>query len=361
MHIKKITTKNSYITIIMRKMLYFLILIFMAGCNNHNNFVFETKMSLKGDEVKINVVINPTELLIYDSLLLIKERNKSKKCLKIFNLNDFNLISNAVFLGKGPGEVANPASTVIDKDNGILWYSDWGKYKCFKFPIDSLLLNQDFRASESFMIKKGLMPIMNMFYYPPEYFGFSSFSAQKNLISIMDNTGEQIDSLGIPNKLFSDIWKEAGYSDNPFILHYNQDKNKIVVASRFKNLLAVINEKGNLIFQIQGNSIEDNHKKGNTPEKNYRAFYLIDTDDNYIYCLHVGGVYYEYDIKLNRGIINYPSSLLVFNWEGKGIYEIQLDHSLLYFAIDKARKRLIGSTMDFENGLVMYDLKKLYK
>ncbi len=341
----------------MKKLFYLFTLILINSCNSHDSFVFENKLSLKGDEISTNALINPTELIIHDSLLFIKELVKNRdKCLKILNLNDFSFISSVVFLGRGPGEVANPASSVIDIENNIIWYSDWGKYKCFRFPIDSLLVNENYRATQSFKIEKGLMPLMNMFYYPPGFFGFSSFNIQKSLVSFLNMNGEKIDSLNIPNKLFPDLWEGVGYSDNPIIIHYNSGKHKFVIAHRFKNLLSVIDAKGNTIFRLPGKpNISNNQKKLS------HSFYLIDSDDKYIYCLYVGGPFSEYDSSQDKVKLFYPTRLLVFDWEGVGKYDIRLDHPLLYFAIDKERKRIIGSTMDFENGLVQYSMEKLYE
>jgi len=338
-----------------KTILLFLLYISNAGCNFETKSRFENEANLKGHEVCVKSLLNPKSLLIHDSLIFIKERAISLKSLKIMHLDDFDLLSNAVILGKGPGELTNPASMVIDKNKNILWYSDWGKYKCFQFPIDSLLINPDYKPTESFMINRGFMPMMNMFYYPPRYFGFSNFIT-KDLVNFIDINGQIIDSLKIANKVFPNLWEDFGFSDNPLIVHYNFEKNKIVVANNNKNQLAVIDPDGYPAFRIEKKVIKSKPKKNNTTRGRYYSYFMIDSDDDYIYCLYVGGMDQIYNKETNSISLNYPTRLLVYNWEGIGVYDIHLDHPLKYFAIDKERKRLIGITKDFKNGLVLYDL-----
>ena len=84
----------------------FLLLVFgfLPGCHQEqNHFPFKEEISLTGVEAKVTGgILNPLNFIIFDSLLLIKEPPHTRKKLKILNLNDFSLISNAVWLGRGP-------------------------------------------------------------------------------------------------------------------------------------------------------------------------------------------------------------------------------------------------------------------
>jgi hypothetical protein len=96
--------------------------------------------------------------------------------------------------------MVNPASWVIDKENRVLRFFDWGKHSIFMFPIDSLVSNSDFYATDYVSLNRILIPMMNVFYHPSGNVGFSSFNLQHNLVSFIDKQGQVVDSLAIPNK-----------------------------------------------------------------------------------------------------------------------------------------------------------------
>jgi len=344
----------------MKLVLLILIASFITGCTNKKTQHQTKELSLKGIELKVNTILNPTRVTIFDSMLIVNEAHRTDKSIKILSLNNLKPISNAVCVGRGPGELSNPAGMVFDNENRIIWYSDWGKYKCFKFPIDSLVSNPDYKPKESFVIKKGIMPMMNKFFHQSGNIGYTSFNLQKNLVNFINTKGDQLDSMAIPNKIFSNLWEDLGISDNPITINYSSDKEMIVVASRHTDNIACIDEKGIPIFQIDKMGITDDPDRQKSSGSNYRSFYLIESDERFIYCLYVGGYMLTYDKELNRGVPNYPNRLLVFNWTGAAKYDIKLDHPLMSFSLDKKRKRIIGSTEDFENGLVAYDLSMLY-
>ncbi len=343
--------------------LFFLMFILFTGCNQEQtHFSFREEISLTGVEAKVKEVLNPESFIIFDSLLLIKEphfTSQTRKKLKILNLNDFSLISNAVWLGRGPGEMVNPASWVIDEEQRILMYSDWGKHRILMFPIDSLVSNPDFYASDYISWNKAYFPMMNVFYHPSGHIGFSSFNLQKNLVSFIDKQGQMVDSLAIPNKLERDFWENAGFSDNPLILHYNPYHNKIVVAARKEDFIAVIDEEGNPVFQLEGPAVTSESPTDMGTWKKYKTFYLIKSDQEFIYCLYRGGPMGFYDRELGRLKLNYPKTILVFDWQGSARFKINLCHELLYMTVDAERNRLIGRLREFENQLIIYDLSAL--
>ena len=196
----------------------------------------------------------------------------------------------------------------------------------------------------------------NVFYHPSGNVGFSSFNLQQNLVSFIDKQGQPVDSLAIPNKLNRDFWENAGISDNPLILHYNPYHKKIVVAARFENFIAVIDQQGNPVFKLEGAPL-----KSDGSWDKYESFYTIQSDQEFIYCLYTGGSIGAYDKELKRFKPNYPKKLFVFDWKGLARYEINLSHEVIFLKLDADRERLIGKTQEFENGLIIYDLSALKK
>jgi hypothetical protein len=208
-------------------------------------------------------------------------------------------------------------------------------------------------------LNKALIPMMNVFYHPSGNFGFTSYNLQNNLVSFIDKEGEEVDSLAIPNKLNLNFWENAGISDNPLILHYNSYHSKIVLADRNNNYIAVIDEDGNPIFQLEGTPVKNESSDDMGGWGKHQTFYLIKSDKEFIYCLYRGSTMGMYDEETGGIKSIYPTKLLVFDWQGLARYEINLNHEIMYFAIDEERERLIGNTQEFENGLVIYDLSIL--
>jgi len=348
----------------MRKLvlkLCFWLLFCLQGCHPNNSWTFKHEISLKGSEIESSQILDPIDLIVYDSLLFVKEPLRGNKCLKIISLNNFNLITDAAYIGRGAGELTNPGPIVIDKANKFLWISDWGKNRCYKYLIDSLITDTKYKPSESFKINTKLLPMMNVFNHPSGSLGFSCYYLQENLISFIDFQGELIEKRGIPNTVFPNIWDNNGYSDNPILIHYNPSQNKIVVAARYENKIAVIDDQGKISFKLE-TSIQKT--KMRTREiawsGKYYTFYSIDSDENFIYCLYIGGYAFGWNKRSKLPITNYPSRLMVFDWNGEKKYEIQLDHGIVFSALDEKREQYIGSSENAVNGLVTYDLSLLY-
>jgi len=141
-----------------------LLLQFFAGCQNSDIRSFNKPLDLMGKVIS-SEILNPNGLIACDSLLFVREPLIGEKLFKIINLHDGEIISEVVHLGKGPGELINPASLILDEYNTELWIADWGKNEIFCFPIDSIIQNNAFLPTRSIKILKGYIPMMNMFYY----------------------------------------------------------------------------------------------------------------------------------------------------------------------------------------------------
>jgi len=311
------------------------------------------KRNLTGNELTFDTILEPWCLDFLDTFLIVKEPFWNKeKGFKIINSNNNELISDVITIGRGPGEFINPGMIVVDESSRVFWCPDVAKkHTYFRFPIDSLISNPYYIATYSFDVYLGFSPISNVFYYPPNIFGFTSFNLQQNLVSFINIEGKLIDSLCIPNKILPRLWDGMGNSENPLLVNYNELKNKCIIASRFTNYLAVADMKGNPLFQLKGSKIR------NKISKDWITFYEIKSDEDFIYCLYVGRNITENTKDEVR--VNYPTRLLIFDWEGRGRYNVSLDHPIMFFNIDKSRDILIGSTPDFSNGIVEFDLSQL--
>lgn len=338
------------------KAMVLLVIPLMWSCHRKTETDFPIKMNLTGEEIQVDATIEPGSMMIHDNLLLKDRGYEAETAVRIFDLEDFSLLTNTISRGRGPGEVANPAGGVIDEVDNIYWLTDWGKNCIHKFYIDSLLTDPGYKATSSFPIDKSWIPTMNMFYLPSGYIGFTSVMLQKNLVSIMDLKGNLVESLAIPNKVYPDIWDNMGISDNPLIFKYVPEYNRMVIASRHENKISVIEMDGTPVFQ-----------KEDIPEASKEiyagswelAFYIVEADKEFMYMIYEGGQMGDFDAE-GKFQVKYPNRLLVVDWDGNFRYDITLDHGIIFVTLDKARKRLICDTEDFDNYLVSYDLSDLF-
>jgi len=334
-----------------------LVLPFLWSCQQKTESIFPQKLNLIGEEIKVDLIIAAGDMEIHDNLLIKGRDYEAETAIRIFDLADFSLLTNTIGRGRGPGEVANPAGGVLDEVNDILWFTDWGKNCIHQFYIDSVLVNPHYKATTSFAIDKSWIPTMNMFYLPSGHIGFTSVMLQKNLVSFMDLSGNLVDSLAIPNKIYPDVWKDAGFSDVPLICLYVPEKDRMLIVSRHENKFSVIEMDGTPVFQKEDiPEASDKVFAGNWE----RAFYTVEADKEFIFLVYAGKRMGDFNAE-GEFQIKYPNRLLVVDWKGNYRYDITLDHGVMFATLDKERKRLICDTQDFGNCLVSYDLSGLYK
>ena len=296
-------------------------------------------------------------MVVYNDYLIKKTNYREDTVLQVIDIRDFSNNFNTIRKGKGPGEVANPAGLILDDNNGILWLTDWGKNCIHRFDIDSLLVNPDYRSSTSFPIDPSWVPTMNMFYHPSGNIGFTSVMLQKNLVSFMDLSGELVDSLVIPNKVYPDLWKDMGYSDNPLICKYIPEFDRMVIVSRHENKFSMVEMDGTPVWQKDDiPEASDKVFAGNFEN----SFYTFYADDTFIFLVYAGKQMGDFDAE-GQFQVKYPNRLLVVDWEGNFRYDITLDHGIIYASLDKEHRRLICDAQDVDNYLVYYNLSSLYE
>lgn len=331
--------------------------LLLCSCQPKTDSGLPKTMNLIGEEIQVDVIVEVGNMQIYNNLLLKRRDYDADYAIRVFDLDGFSVVSDVIGRGKGPGEAVNPAGGMIDEEHGILWLTDWGKDCVHRFHIDSLLTSPDYKSNVSFPLDPAWIPTMNMFYHPSGNIGFTSVMLQRNLVSFMDLSGELVDSLAIPNKVYPDTWKDMGYSDVPLICKYIPEFDRMVIVSRHENKFSLIEMDGTPVWQ-----------KEDIPEANDKvfagnwenSFYTICADDTYIFLVYTGGRMGDFDAE-GQFQVKYPRRLLVVDWEGNFRYDIALDHGVMFAILDTERKRLICDTQDFDNYLVSYDLSDLYK
>jgi len=329
---------------------FVILLIVLFNSYSNNSYEFPLKISLRGKVISNPDLNFPLTLEVIDTFIIIFERPFQSKFIKILSKESYHLITSTGIIGRGPGEIVNPAVHTADDKNRLFWISDWGTYKIWKFPLDSVIRNSSYIPSYYIPISPRLMPLINLKCFTPELFAYTGFN---ELISFIDHEGVTIDSLGIRNNLKIDFWDEKTVSDIPYIINFHPQKNKIAIASRNLNFLAAIDINGQELFSVNGSDIK--HKTIETDWDRIVTYVDVATNDKYIFCLYSGREMGVWNKERTKHIPNYPNNIYVFNWKGKPIANIELDHPLFSIAVD-GRKGIFGIATDLDFSLIYYDL-----
>jgi hypothetical protein len=100
-------------------------------------------------EIQTDMLLGFGEFCIIDSFLVFNEYgSKESKGIHLFNKNTFDYITSTGYLGRGPGEIIRLASNGVSPDQSVLWVDDHGNQVRWKFPLDSILGNENFLPQE---------------------------------------------------------------------------------------------------------------------------------------------------------------------------------------------------------------------
>lgn len=316
-----------------------------------NKIVFPRKFDLQAEIITIPSVNNPRYIRIIDSCLIIVESAAVPNFIKVFRKDSFIYLSSAGRLGKGPGEIVNPAIICVDRENRRVWCPDWGKNKIWLFPLDSILQNSNYLPTFSVPIPLKSKPLRNLTIYNQDIFAFPSFSI---FISFLNHSGEVIDSMGIKNPFEIDFWDKTSLADLPYIFTFKHDRTKVFIASLSKNFIGGIDFNGEKQFTINGPQIKNKVILSNWDK--IGTYAQLVSDEQYVYCLYSGkvrGIFLKEQLKYDP---QYPDKIHVFDWDGNPVALIQLEYPLFFFDLDNEENKIFGIDPKMRPSIICYEL-----
>ena len=82
-------------------------------------------------------------------------------------------------------------------------------------------------------------------------------------------------------------------------------------------------------------------------------------DEDFIYALYQGTVGTKVDYDKGKMYVVYPKNIHIFDWNGKPVMKLILDHEISTFVIDKENKRIIAFAVDAEDNIISYDISHI--
>jgi hypothetical protein len=311
---------------------------------------FPEEYSLKPHFTELEEPYIHGSFLIYDSLYLLTNTPENPYQIHIYN-HDFKYLGSGGRVGNGPGEIVNPFLPRIDQKTGVLWFADMGRRALMKFPVDSLIKNLQFLPTETVPIPEDLWIITRFDPLPNGLFRFADYQSPDALIACFDSIGKRLDSLAISrNPLLNNLQSRNEQNFMPtYMYEFHPKQNLFALAYVYSDVLAILNSDGEIITHIQGpdgiNQVPDI-----TIQDQINCYAHIQADDRYIYALYNGKPSFD-----NQQKLNIPDRIFVFDWDGKPVASLLLEHPIPQFTIDKVKNRFIAMSLT-SGDVVIYDI-----
>jgi len=336
--------------------LTFLAILLVISCTNNRAPATEkiqkhrdktVNVSDKIIDIKTDIVFGKSSLYIIDNILIVQERYpKGEKVFHLFNKETFKYITSTGILGRGPGEISTPSSSLgIDPDNRLFWMPDLGKKVIHKFPLDSVLSDKLFKPAIAVKLNDRLTLWRFNFLNDSIVMGkaaepFSNSSFGMAMVKLNINNAE-ISKFGYENP------KVEGEKTNSFP-GMSIKEGVYVNCYTYEDLITICDLDGNLKYNIYGPGWFDSEKRENA------YFNHVEVFDKHIYASYVGGRRTVVKGNVTRGA--YPQKILIFGLDGSYLKTIETGSEFCSFCIDEKNNRIIAYFDDREESLGYFDI-----
>ncbi|PKQ66526.1 hypothetical protein BZG01_10905 [Labilibaculum manganireducens] len=284
-------------------------------------------------DIKTDLLFQYCSMTISDSILIINELTPSNaKGIHFFNKNSFKYITSTGFMGKGPGEITVLGESRSSYNSKAIWVDDYGKMVSWKFPIDSILSNENFIPTEKLKMNKDSFQVKSVFINDSITIGRSVIPTSYHSMDIsttkLNNYTYKIEEYGY---IYPDLKGRESYSS--FDL---STKNEIYTTCfSYVDLITICDLKGNLRYNIYGPQWNPKETKG------IQFYGVVKTYKNYIIASYIGDKHVVFTDEGGRVDIA-PSKLLVFDINGNYVKTIEVGYEFSEFCIDEENNRVIA-------------------
>ncbi len=344
----KIFTIHSLSDIVLKTCLILIavIIVGVACTDEKPKISYNYTKSLEPHEVIVKgaEVLQPTGFDVLNSGLLIIESRLDSNKFKIFDLDNYQLMTSFGKGGNGPDEfsqIIQPFVSTTRKDRVQIF--DWSNKRIDRYNIGYEMNQLTYSKSGEFTLPPQLMLSQKSLFINDTTI-ISSGGLTNGLISF---TNTNNDSSEYFNPLNYDLDKlevrEKGYLFESDIA-VNFKKKLIAIAPRFIPVLYITNFEGE---QITSHTLMDTEdfdlNKFDDIVNKKGVFYGVSVSDDYIYAAYVGKTLTEMDAIIDNNDYNDINftKLYMFNWEGEFLKSYKLlGGSYRSFSIDETNNRI---------------------
>jgi hypothetical protein len=285
------------------------------------------------EDILLSNLIRP---YIIDEYLIIEDYKSPDEILHLFNKNNFAYVTSAIYMGQGPGEIANVGHIGVDEARRMLYINDYGKYCIFSYPLDSILTNpRGYVPDVKLKTDEKQFPAMYQYIHDTlcigkiiEPVGYSDFK----------------EAVGKWNMLTGEIelmpYKHPEIKRKRITFAVSPEHGIYVECYLYHDLMTICTLDGELKYNIYG-------RKWDNKTTNQVAFYqnVIFCGDKIVASSLSGGDNFVTD-KTGEVRGTYPTQFLVFDLEGNYLQTLDIGYMIYSFCYDKANNRLILTLND---------------
>lgn len=329
-----------------------MLMLFLGSCENqsktekiqtHRNKVIVVEDNLKDIETPV-ILGSPMLYVISDYLIVLDIKPSTDRGIHLFEKKTFKYVTSTGLLGHGPGEIIRYGRLGIDSENRVFWVPDHGKQMLWKFPLDSVFKNPNFKPTQ------GLSLLNDLFI---ERFQFVDDSvALGKAVNVLSSSSYQM----VMAKLNTKTNKTGRYgyehpevtgkkSNSYFAL--SNSENLYVNCYTYCDLMTICSMNGSLQYNVYGPDRLENKENRKT------YFTGVAVLNEFIVASYIGedGIVTN-EFKRQEG--NLPSKFLIFDKSGSYLYTLETKHKFSSFCVDGDNNRIIAHYMDKANPLAYF-------
>jgi hypothetical protein len=301
-----------------------------------------------------NISFKEPNLYIIDSFLIVIDHYNADKCIHIINTGNNKYITSTAIRGQGPFEITSPGSIWIEEKSKSFWLSDFGKGKIFKFSIDSVINNLNYKPSIFRSIPYG------QFFLNFAFLNDSILIANNLKFSSDDpNISQQMELQGI-NLLNQKIIKLKYTVPNEIMTKnyfsscfwFYKSDSIVALAYNFSDLVSILSLDGKIQKRIIGPLGLIKFKNRDKIEKQTCTYNDVIERGGYLFCLYSGE-----NIKNKNQHMPYNKEIRIFSLKGEYIKTLKFKEDIGNVCIDFKNKRIYAYSVDRENPLFYFDFK----
>ena len=346
----------------MKKQVVFLLLgaCMLFSCSQKDRYIdarifgfndFEVEIELKGNLLEFDdLVMNPSELQVYDSILVTLEYGGEKLC-NVYNLNTKKKIGERLVRGQGPDEMLMPS--FIDNDGTCVQIVDMATSVVYKYDLRDFIENAEPRPTTKTKLEENVNSGMQIL--GDKLVGYPYF--KEHQLYVFDGTGKKVNEFaGFPVSTidYSDMERTDAY----YMGFASNGTDRLAICYYMTDLIDIYNAAGVLQKRIHGpehffsyfkevhdaNGITSRQVKG----KNRDAYFAPESAGDKLFVLYNGGYVDEKDHS------SFCKRLFSFSWDGVPQTIYILDDPIFTFCVDKKRNKIYGVSNRPDNHIVEY-------
>lgn len=297
-----------------------------------------------------SLIMQPMDLIVYDSLLITVEVGK-EKIFHVYNINQKTHINQCIGRGQGPEDMLQPE--FMNCDEKTIRIIDLATSTVFEYELNDFITNQQPKPKKRTKLEKQIFLAVQQ--VNNKIMG-CSYSNEGRLY-VFDLNGQKTNAIiNYPPSTIEQT--NAEKTDAYYMKFITNNINKVVLCYYMTDLIEIYNLDGVLEKRLHGPEQFFSHFKEYQDGKYVGASPIKGLNRDAYMCPRNAGN--EFFVLYNGGFIDAPNhttscnQIFSFTWDGTPQKIFNLDDPIFSFNVDSKNKRIYGISEIPEFHIVQY-------